>query len=188
MDPKIVDSYVESRIKLLAAIEAPGSNRDPLVELSEAIVSKYLDAPPAKNRTQKGWDLTRRDNGGKVEVKSVSNRSDVPFKNGIPIRFPPMASGSHHDEVAVVMIVDLRPQMILVFTENSAEQCYKADLNKITRKVKTHDKFELTRENLEAIWTKTLNLSQYSVDVISLPWNTQPNAVDIGNDRKRRPI
>jgi hypothetical protein len=173
IDIEIVDSlnkYVKSRFKLLAAIRALGSNRDPLTELSEVIVSQRLDADPAENRNQEGWDLKQRD-GNTVEVKSVSNRSDA-FKNGIRIKFPPMSTRKHHDQLAVVMIVDFLPQVILVFDENSAEQCYKG-LNKATKKIEEHEKVELTGANLGHIWNKTLDLSQYSVNVIPLPWNTQ---------------
>jgi len=177
IEPKIVaslDKYVQSRHELLAAIKAGESNRDPFTELSEVIVSRQLDAEKAGNRNQKGWDLERRDDGSTVEVKSVSNRS-CQFKNGVAITFPPMSSDKHHDQVAVVTIVDFQPQMILVFTENSAEQCFlDKSLNERKIDAAKHEKFVLTEGNLRDIWNEKLDFSQYSVKVIPLLWKTRP--------------
>jgi len=165
-----LNKYVKSRHKLLATIGASDSNRDPLTELSEVIVRQRLDADRAENRNQEGWDLKQRD-GSTVEVKSVSNRSNW-FKNGILIKFPPTSTNAHHDLLAVVVIVDFLPQMILVFNETSANQCY-TGLNKKKQVMEEHEVVELTAVNLRKIYKKNLDLSQYSVDVIPLPWNTQ---------------
>jgi hypothetical protein len=176
IEPKIVaslDKYVHSRHELLAAIKAGESNRDPLTELAEVIVKQRLNADKAQNRNQKGWDL-KLSGGSTVEVKSVSNRS-CQFKNGVAITFPPMSSDKHHDQVAVVTIVDFQPQMILVFTENSAEQCFlDKSLNERKIDAAKHEKFVLTEGNLRDIWNEKLDFSQYSVKVIPLLWKTRP--------------
>jgi hypothetical protein len=149
---------------LLIAVRATGSNRDPLSELTETIVAQLLDGVPAKSRVNKGWDLQRTD-GRTVEVKYVANGSNL-WINGHDIRFP-----AGRDEHALVVIVDLVPQVLLVFDQASATQCYEG-LNK------NHDRHDdhrllITPTMLKKIWTKELDLSTFSVEVIPLPWAEQ---------------
>ncbi len=167
IDPEIVSSlqpYVDARQSLLRAVGATGSNRDPLSELTETVVAQLLDGVPAKSRVNKGWDLQRSD-GRTVEVKYVANGS-YSWINGHDIRFP-----AGRDEHALVLIVDLVPQVLLVFDQASATRCYEG-------LKKYHDRHDdqrllITPEMLKKIWKKDLDLSTFSVEVIPLPWAVQ---------------
>jgi hypothetical protein len=86
--------------------------------------------------------------------------------NGHDIRFP-----AGRDEHALVLIVDLVPQVLLVFDQASATRCYEG-------LKKYHDRHDdqrllITPEMLKKIWKKDLDLSTYSVEVIPLPWAVQ---------------
>ncbi len=167
IDPEIVSllpRYVDARQSLLRAVGATNSNRDPLSELAETVVAQLLDGVPAKNRVNKGWDLKRSDERT-VEVKYVANGSGS-WINGHDIRFP-----AGRDEHALVLIVDLVPQVLLVFDQASATRCYEG-------LKKYHDRHDdqrllITPEMLKKIWKKDLDLSTFSVEVIPLPWAVQ---------------
>ena len=141
-----------------------GSNRDPLSELTETVVARLLDGVPAKSRVNKGWDLQRSD-GSTVEVKYVANGSNS-WINGHDIRFP-----AGRDEHALVVIVDLVPQVLLVFDQASATRCYEG----LNKRHERHDDHRLliTPTMLKKIWKKELDLSTFSIEVIPLPWAVQ---------------
>ena len=167
IDPEIVSllpRYVDARQSLLRAVGATNSNRDPLSELAETVVAQLLDGVPAKNRVNKGWDLKRSDERT-VEVKYVANGSGS-WINGHDIRFL-----AGRDEHALVLIVDLVPQVLLVFDQASATRCYEG----LNKRHERHDDYRLllTGEMLRKVWNKELDLTTYSVEVIPLPWAVQ---------------
>lgn len=166
IDPKTIETfreYVTVRKQLLGSVGAKGSNRDPLAELSERMAAVLLDAVPAESRVNKGWDVRRR-NGRTVEVKYVANSSGS-WVNGHDVRFPP-----GRDEHALVVIVDLVPRFLLVFNEDSATRCYEGLKKRHDRR---HDNLlSVTPEMLRDMWVGKLDLTTFSVEVLTLPWGS----------------
>ena len=61
--------YRNARLHLLRLLDVPVSNRDPLSEFAERLVSALTGGVMAENRTQPGWDVQLPD-GSTVQVST----------------------------------------------------------------------------------------------------------------------
>lgn len=141
-------AYARGRQELLDAIGVTASNRDPLSEFAERLVAVLLDAEPATNRVQRGWDLVTPA-GRRVQVKYLANPSEG-WINGIAITF-----GADRDDpddphaFAVMFIEALLPVSVLVFgPERLGEVCAKLG--------KRHPNQERTLQLTEANYRRIL--------------------------------
>ncbi len=155
-----LENYREARLKLLAMLGLPHSNREPLAEWSEHLVAALLDGELAKSPVQPGWDLTTPA-GEKVQVRFLANRAGLPgsWVNEHRVIIPPGV-----DRYAVVVFEALRPLTVLIFP---------ADLKVINEKLKKRSKnqgsvLELTRANYLEILQNRVAFEELGVRVWAL--------------------
>ncbi|MGH4013862.1 MAG: hypothetical protein ACRDSL_08010 [Pseudonocardiaceae bacterium] len=68
-----LEEYRHARERLLVVL-GHSSNRDPLAEMAEHLVTALIGGTLARNRVQKGWDIELPD-GAKAQVKYLANAS-----------------------------------------------------------------------------------------------------------------
>lgn len=100
--------YANGRAELLEALGVKGSNRDPLAEFSERIVSAQLDGELATNRVQRGWDVMA--GGRRVQVKYLANASDAAWVNEHHVHVT-----ADMDDYAIVFFEALLPVTVIIF-------------------------------------------------------------------------
>lgn len=103
-----LSKYRVARQELLNALGLSVSNRDPIPELAEALVARYLDGQLAPNRVQRDYDLSI--GAQRVQVRSLTNSGRDRWINEHPVTLVPGV-----DLYALVIIEDLQVSAILVF-------------------------------------------------------------------------
>ena len=123
-----------------------------------------LDAEPATNRVQRGWDLSTPA-GRRVQVKYLANPSGS-WINGIAITFgsDPADTDNPHD-FAVVFFEALLPVSVIVFGREQLADVY-------VRLRKRHPNpgttLQLTEANYRAIVADSKGFAQLGVSVFDL--------------------
>ena len=71
--------YRDARLKVLDVLKVPHSNRDPLPELADALVARWLGGTLAPSRVQRDYDVIVANE--RVQVRSLSNTSSESWIN-----------------------------------------------------------------------------------------------------------
>jgi hypothetical protein len=129
-------AYATGRAALLAALDLPESNRDPLAEFSERVVAALLVGEPAPSRVQRGWDVMA--SGRRIQVKYLANPSGR-WVNEHHIRLT-----DEMEDYAIVFFEALLPVRAIVIAGDRLLEVADA-LGK--RHGETHAVLQLTRRN-----------------------------------------
>jgi len=157
---ELLDAAAEYRFlrqHLLDIVGTAGSNRDPLSELSEALVEAYLDGVLAESRVQPGYDLIDAA-GLRVEVKYLANPAGG-WINGHHITMT-----EQRDRYAIVFFEALAPIRILVFPRDLGPVC--GVLGK--RHGNQSDTLQLTHANYRHLSTDSKSARAVGVDTFDL--------------------
>jgi len=150
--------YRKARKTLLKALECIDSNRDPLAEFSEILVSHLLDALKAKSRVQKGFDLVGP-NREKIEVKYLTNPSER------WINWHVVSFNEFRDKYALVYFEDLVPKAVFVFKKQGLKSLCKA-LGK--RHANTESTLQFTKTNYYDIISNPEKFRKLGVELFKL--------------------
>ncbi|NCO65016.1 MAG: hypothetical protein COW32_02290 [Candidatus Aquicultor secundus] len=111
--------YRIARLDLLAHLELPSSNRDPLAEFSEWLVAFLVGGSLVNSRVQKGYDVIGPE-GETIQVKYLANPKGK-WVNEHRIYF-----SQEMDLYALVIFVDLEIAAALIFPKTSIGQVCQA--------------------------------------------------------------
>jgi len=151
--------YAAARRAMLAALDLPASNRDPLAEFSEHLVKAMVGGEFPTSRVQRSYDVIGPD-GAKIQVKYLAN--------------PPEAwINEHHivvnDEMtdyAIVFCEALLPVAVVIFPVLG----FRAVCEALGRKHPNQERtLQLTRVNYRAIVSEPAKFAPLAVRVYRDP-------------------
>lgn len=152
------ESYRAARKTILAVLDCPTSNRDPLAEFSERLVAAILGGTLAASRVQKDYDIIGSDNQY-IQVRYVANPRGS-WVNEHAVVFHGVTT--HY---ALVVIEDLRPIALIVFPKDTV-----AETSSLLRKRhKNRDSMiGLTQVNVRRILAEPEQFEALGMDIYPL--------------------
>lgn len=151
--------YARARQAMLAALDLPASNRDPLAEFSEHLVKALVDGAFPASRVQRSYDVIAPD-GRKIQVKYLANPPDG------WINEHHVVVNDEMDEYAIVFYEALLPVAAIVFAARRISGVCEA-LGK--RHPNQETTIQVTRRNFRAIVTEPAKFAPLGVRVYLEP-------------------
>jgi len=151
------ETYRYARLNLLNKIGIAESNKDPMSEFSEVLVSTLLGGKRAENRVQKGYDVLVEKE--RVQVKYLANPENK-WINWHTIKF-----NEYMDKYALVYYEKLNPKAIFIFkVQNLSRLC-----QLLGKKHKNQDsELQFTKTNYLELINNPEKYVKEGVDVIIL--------------------
>lgn len=139
--------YSEARLSFLRTLQRGTSCRDPLAEFSEVLVAKLLHGTFPSSRTQKGYDLILKHDGGEekerhVQVKYLANPP------GQWINWHTIDFKWECDAYALVLFENMKLLSVLVFSKDTLKEVCR----KLGKRHPNQDRtLQFTKRNYEMI-------------------------------------
>ncbi len=153
---KAFEEYSVGRTIFLDRLGCPNSNRDPLAEFSERLVTTLVDGHLADSRVQPAYDVIGP-SGERFQVKYLANSGDR-WVNEHEIHFSPNV-----DFYVLVFFENLQLTAVLKFSQMGIEAVCK-ELNK--RHPNQHRTLQLTQRNFRHIMSSAEAFQIHGVHVL----------------------